>query len=152
MTPEPVRRERTGNGSARTRFQPKNPGRPKGTKDKRRIAGTATAKARGAKAWDVVAALLTCASWRARLEASKTVLAYSIGLPRQTLELTGGFGDLAGELAQALAEVRSRRALPGAVAVLEVEPTALEAPVVDVEPIETPASVPVAPVQPEETP
>src|SRR5450759_1218422 len=77
-------------------------GSPKGSLDRRYIAGQAAAQAMEHKAWDVVAALLTCTSWRARLESAKVVLSYSLGLPRQTLQLTGGFGDLAGELAQAL--------------------------------------------------
>jgi len=93
------------------------PGRPKGSPNKIRVVGALAAKGLEAKAWRVVETLLTSGSWRARHEAAKTVLAYSIGLPRQTLEITGGIGDLASELAAALAEVRSRRAALPAVRV-----------------------------------
>lgn len=88
----------------------RGPGRPKGSRDRRYIAGQAAAQALEHRAWDVVAALLTCSSWRARHEAAKTVLSYSLGMPRQMLTIEGGAGDLARELATALAAARVRRA------------------------------------------
>ena len=118
-------------------FQPKNPGKPKGAKDRRRVAGQATAKALEAKAWDIVEALLGCRSWRARLESAKVVLAYSIGLPRQRIDIAGGgaFGEIVGELASALKAAREARATAALVAPAV---PALEAPAIDAEPIEGP--------------
>ena len=110
-------------------------GRPKGIVDRRRLAGAMAAKAIEARAWDVVFALLQARAWRPRFEAARLVLAYSVGLPKATLELTGGVGDLARELAAALAAVRERRAvleglstaqanlaLPEAISAAPVEP------------------------------
>jgi hypothetical protein len=88
----------------------RGPGRPKGSLNRRFVTGTITAQALQDKAWIVVEALLECRSARARLEAAKVVLAYALGLPRQTVTIAGGIGDLAGELAAALQEVRARRA------------------------------------------
>jgi hypothetical protein len=113
----PVRKERLRNGRD-TRFKPKNAGKPKGAKDRRRVLGQEAAAALEGRCWDVLEGLLRSSSWRARHEAAKTTLAYALGLPRQTLTISGGVGDLAGELARALADVRARRALPP---VLDVE-------------------------------
>jgi hypothetical protein len=60
----------------------------------------------------VLEKLLTSPSWRARHEAAKTTLAYSLGLPRQSLTIDGSFGDLSKELALALQAVRLRREAP----------------------------------------
>ena len=90
-------------------------GRPKGSRDRRAVAGQMAATALEAKAWSVVAALLECRSWRARLESAKVVLSYAIGLPKQTLTIAGGIGDLGRELAAALQAARERRAALDAV-------------------------------------
>jgi hypothetical protein len=95
-------------------FEKGNPGRPPGIVDKRIARGVQTARALEGQAWLVLRELLHHPSWKARETAAKTILAYACGLPRQTLELTGGLGDLAAELAAALAEVRARRSLPAA--------------------------------------
>lgn len=125
-------------------------GRPKGSKDRRRLAAEITAKGLEAKAWDVVAALLQSRAWRSRFEAARLVLAYAVGLPRQTIDISAGpFSAVATELAEALRAAREARAS----AVLDRGGApALGAPVVDVEPIEAPAAVPVAPVRSEEAP
>jgi hypothetical protein len=109
----------------------RGPGRPKGSRDRRYIAGQAAAQALEHRAWDVVAALLTCSSWRARHEAAKTVLSYSLGMPRQMLTIEGGLSDFAAELGAALAEMRLRRSALDAglpVAGLVGLPLALPAP------------------------
>jgi hypothetical protein len=90
-------------------FQKGNPGKKKGTKDKRTVLGQEAARSLEEGAWHVIERLLGSSSWRARHEAAKTVLGYAIGLPRATLELSGGFGDLARELSAALIEARERR-------------------------------------------
>lgn len=115
MTPEVARNERPRTRIGRP-FQKGNPGKPRGVKNKNVLAGILAAKALEARAWDVLESLLAARSGRVKLEAAKTILGYACGLPRQTLELTGGFGDLAGELARALQAVRERRlALPAVV-------------------------------------
>jgi len=91
-------------------FKKGNAGRPKGILNERAKVGQEAAAALEVKAWDVLERLLSSPSWRARHEAAKVVLAYAIGLPRQTLVIAGGFGDLSRELAAALAEARVRRA------------------------------------------
>jgi hypothetical protein len=135
---EAVRKDRPPSASKRPigrPFLPKNPGKPKGTKDRRRIAGQATSKALEAKAWDVVEALLTCRSWRARFESAKVVLSYSIGLPRQSIDISGGaFSEIAVTLAVALRAAREARATA---ALQKVEPAALEEPVIDAVAIES---------------
>lgn len=139
MTAHPVRKERPRNGRD-TRFKPKNPGKPKGAKDRRTVLGQAAAAALESRCWDVLEGLLSSSSWRARHEAVKTTLGYALGLPRQTLELSGGFGDLSRELAAALAEARARRATIEAavpVASLGAAPLALpEPPAADVPALE----------------
>lgn len=111
------------------RFQRGNPGRPRGIHDKRRTsAGIEVATALASGAWDVIEALLKDRSWRARYEAAKCVLSYSIGLPKATLEVQGGFGDLGVELAAALKEARARRAAldaPAPVAAISAAPEAV---------------------------
>ena len=92
-------------------------GRPKGIIDKRRLGGEMAARALEARAWSVIRDLLQARAWRSRFEAARLVIAYVHGTPRQSLEITGGIGDLASELAAALAEVRSRRAALPAVRV-----------------------------------
>ncbi len=117
MTPEAARKEAPATRRIGKPFQKgHHSGRPKGAQDRRRLAGILAAKALEARAWDVVESLLTGRSLRVRLEAAKVVLSYSIGLPKATLEVSGGLSDLAGELARALQAVRERRlALPAVV-------------------------------------
>lgn len=91
-------------------FPKGSPGRPKGSKDIRTSVGIETARLLSARAVERLTALLTSRSQRVSLEACKVVLSYAWGLPRATLELTGGFGDLSKELSLALAEARARRA------------------------------------------
>src|SRR5450759_4233080 len=92
------------------RFKKGNPGKKKGTIDKRRMLGQEAAAALEGKCWDVLERLLSSTSWRARHEAVKTTLAYALGMPRQMIHLEGGFSDLSRELAAALVEARARRA------------------------------------------
>ena len=66
-----------------------------------------------------IEALVDSPSPRIALEAARLVLSYAWGAPRQTLELTGNFGDLAKELRAALADVRERRAIEASKGVLE---------------------------------
>lgn len=108
-TPEPARKDRPRNGRD-TRFKPKNAGKPKGAKDRRRVLGQEAARALEAGAWSVIERLLTSSSWRARHEAAKVILSYSIGMPVQSIAVRGGLSDLAGELTRALAAARLRRA------------------------------------------
>jgi hypothetical protein len=91
-------------------FERGNPGKRRGARDRRTLLGQQAALALESQAWDVVEKLLHSSSWRARHEATKTILSYALGLPRATLELSGGFGDLSKELSLALAEARARRA------------------------------------------
>lgn len=109
MTPQPARKERPKNGRD-TRFRPKNPGKPRGAKDRRTVVGIEVCRAIAGRAADRLAALVDSRSPRIAFEASRLVLAYAWGAPRQTLELQGGFGDLSRELAAALIEARARRA------------------------------------------
>lgn len=108
-TPAPARTDRPKNARD-TRFKPKNPGRPKGVMDRRRVLGQEAARALEAGAWGVIERLLTSSSWRARHEAAKVILSYSIGMPVQSIAVRGGLSDLAGELSRALQEARQRRA------------------------------------------
>src|SRR5450759_2809153 len=114
------------------RFKKGNPGKKKGTIDKRRMLGQEAAAALEGKCWDVLERLLSSTSWRARHEAVKTTLAYALGMPRQMIHLEGGFSDLSRELTAALQEARARRAaldasVPAAVIVAAV-PGALALP------------------------
>jgi len=125
-----ARKNRPGNARVGRPFEKGNPGRPKGIVNERARIGQEAARALEEKAWDVAEGLLRSSSWRAREAGMKVVLGYAIGLPRATLELTGGFGDLSRELTAALQEARLRRAaldsaLP--VAPLEAAPPALPA-------------------------
>src|ERR1017187_7510985 len=120
MTPQPARKERPKNGRD-TRFRPKNPGKPRGAKDRRTVVGIEVCRAIAGRAADRLAALVDSRSPRIAFEASRLVLAYAWGAPRQTLELTGDFGDLSRELAAALIEARARRALEAAKPVLEAQ-------------------------------
>lgn len=168
--PKAARRDQPGNASRPVRGRPLGPGnphrfkkgnsgRPKGAKDRRTIIGLEAARALEAQAWEVVEKLLRASSWRARHEAAKVVLAYSIGLPKQTLAFDG-ISDVAVLLAGALQAARDARAnavaspelaaLPAAtsrdvaaVAVLEA-PAAGEYPV-EAEVLELPAPVRAAP-------
>lgn len=87
-----------------------NPGKKRGARDHRTIVGIEAARAMSGRAFDRLADLVNSRSHRVSLEASKLILAYAWGLPKQTLELAGGFGNLAAELSAALAEARARRA------------------------------------------
>lgn len=100
----------TKRGGGGRLFQPKNPGRPKGALDRRTIVGIETARALTGRAVDRLSALIDSRSPRVSLEAVKTILGYAWGLPKATLEVSGGFGNLAAELAAALQEARARRA------------------------------------------
>jgi hypothetical protein len=112
------------------RFKKGNPGKKKGTIDKRRMLGQEAAAALEGKCWDVLERLLSSTSWRARHEAVKTTLAYALGMPRQMLHIEGGFSDLSRELTAALVEARLRRAALDAalpVAALVTAPEAIPA-------------------------
>lgn len=100
----------TKRGSIGRPFGPKNAGKPKGTRDRRTIVGIEVCRAMAGRAADRLAALVDSRSHRIAFEASRLILAYSWGAPRQTLELTGDFGDLSRELTAALQEARVRRA------------------------------------------
>jgi|ERR1017187_2662127 hypothetical protein len=91
-------------------FLPGNPGKKKGARDRRTAVGIEVCRAMAGHAADRLLALVDSRSHRVSLEASKLVLAYAWGAPRQTLELAGGFADLSKELSEALAEARARRA------------------------------------------
>lgn len=105
--PAPARKNRPRNARD-TRFQRGNPGRPKGIVNERARVGQEAASALEAQAWDVVERLLASPSWKARHEAAKTVLGYSIGLPKQTLDI-GGLSDVAALLTEALRAARDAR-------------------------------------------
>ncbi len=91
-------------------FPPKNAGKPRGARDRRTLVGIEVCRAMACRAADRLAALIDSRSHRVAFEASRLVLAYAWGAPRQTLEVTG-LGDLAGELTEALRAARERRAL-----------------------------------------
>ena len=108
------------------RFVKGNPGRPRVVRLRREV-GIAAAKALESGAWDVVEKLLKDRSGRVRLETAKVILGYAIGLPKATLEVQGGVGNLAAELSAALAEARARRAAldtPTPVLAIEAAPDA----------------------------
>src|ERR1039458_5554412 len=99
--------------SKATRFRPGHDGRfkkgvargrPKGAKDHRTIAGQETARLLSGQAVEGLTALLHSRSPRVKLEACKVVLSYAWGLPKQTLELAGGFANLSKELTADLQE------------------------------------------------
>jgi hypothetical protein len=90
-------------------FKKGNPGKKKGTRDVRTVVGIEVTRALAGRAANRLAALVDSRSPRIAFEASRLVLAYAWGAPRQTLELSGGFGDLARELTAALVEARERR-------------------------------------------
>lgn len=100
----------TKRGSIGRPFGPKNSGKPKGTRDRRTVVGIEVCRAIAGRAADRLAALVDSRSHRIAFEASRLILAYAWGAPRQTLELTGDFADLSRELTAALAEARVRRA------------------------------------------
>jgi hypothetical protein len=104
------------------RFQPKNPGKPKGARDRRTAVGIEVARAMSGECVEEARALLKSRSPRVRFEVVKLFLGYAWGLPKATLELAGGFANLSQELSAALAEARVRRAaLDAAVPVLDVQ-------------------------------
>lgn len=117
------------------RFGPKNPGKPKGARDRRTIVGIETARALSGRAVECLAALVDSKSPRIAFEASRLVLAYAWGAPRQTLDVTGGVGDLASEIGAALAEVRARRAIAPA----DVPPVVHALPPAEASVVTTPA-------------
>jgi hypothetical protein len=103
-------------------FLPKNPGKPKGARDRRTAVGIEVARAMSARAFDRLAALVDSRSHRVAFEASRLILSYAWGLPKATLEVQGGFANLSQELSAALAAARAereRRALEAARPVLE---------------------------------
>ena len=112
MAPQASRSDRLKSPRPQTGrpFQRGNPGKPKGTRDRYTIVGIEVCRAMAGRAADRLAALIDSRSHRVALEASRLVLAYAWGAPRQTLELAGGFGDLSRELTLALQEARARRA------------------------------------------
>lgn len=69
-------------------FAPGNAGRPKGAKDRRTVVGIEVAAALAGQAWDEVEKLLGDDSARVRLEASRLVLEYALGKPKQALSLS----------------------------------------------------------------
>lgn len=121
-------------------FAKGNPGKKRGTLAKRTVVGIEAARAVAGRAADRLAALVDSRSPRIAFEASRLVLAYAWGAPRQTLELTGDFGDLSRELTAALQEARARRAaLEGAVPVAafsEAAPAVPALPAADVPALE----------------
>ncbi|HEY3349831.1 MAG TPA: hypothetical protein VGM13_08680 [Thermoanaerobaculia bacterium] len=88
-----------------------NPGRPKGKRDLATTLRAEISQALIAKAFGRVAELAVSRSQRVSLEACKVILAYGLGLPRQTVEIQGGNAELARELATAIREARSRRGM-----------------------------------------
>lgn len=108
----PARKDRPGTQRGRIGrpFLPGNPGKPKGARMKSTLVGIEVTRAMSGRAAERLAALVDSRSHRIAFEASRLVLAYAWGLPKATLELAGGFGDLAKELSLALAEARLRRA------------------------------------------
>lgn len=132
MTAQTSRTDRPETSGSRPgrRFQKGNPGKPKGARQKSTLVGIEVCRAMAARAADRLAALVDSRSHRIAFEASRLVLAYAWGAPRQTLELVGDIGDLSRELAAALAEARARRASLDAslsVAPLSAAPPALPA-------------------------
>jgi hypothetical protein len=125
----PARKERPRTRPGRP-FQKGNPGKKKGTRYVRTLVGIEVARALAGQASDRLAKLIDSKSGRIAFEASRLVLAYAWGAPRQTLELTGDFGDLSRELTAALQEARVRRAAldaPLSVVALSAAPDALPA-------------------------
>ena len=120
---QPARNERPESHRSRVGrpFQPGNPGKPKGARTKARLIGIEVMRAMAGRASARIEALVDSPSPRIALEAARLVLSYAWGAPRQTLELTGNFGDLAKELRAALADVRERRALEAAKPVVEAQ-------------------------------
>jgi hypothetical protein len=92
------------------RFEKGNPGKPKGIKCRRTVATLEAARAMSGHAFDRLTKLIDSRSPRIAFEASRLILSYAWGLPRQTLELSGDFGNLSAELTAALKEARARRA------------------------------------------
>lgn len=91
-------------------FEPGNKGRAKGNRNRSTRVGMEVCAAMSGRAADTLLALLSSRSGRVRLEAARTILGYTWGLPKATIELSGSYGDLSRELAAALAEARLRRA------------------------------------------
>ncbi len=91
-------------------FAPKNSGLPKGTLHKKTKVGIEICRAMAGHAADRLAQLVDSRSPRIAFEATRLVLAYAWGAPRQTVEVSGAFGDFAKEISLALANVRERRA------------------------------------------
>jgi hypothetical protein len=70
-----------------TGFLAGNPGRPKGIVDKRAMSGRQAAQALAQQAWKVLHGLLDSEDERIKLEASKVVLEYAHGKPRQSIDI-----------------------------------------------------------------
>jgi hypothetical protein len=90
-------------------FTAKNPGKPKGARDRRTVVGVEICQAMAGRASDRLVRLIDSRSARIAFEASRLCLAYAWGSPRQTLELVGGVGDLSREITALLQEARARR-------------------------------------------
>lgn len=123
-------RPKTSGSRPGRRFQKGNPGKPKGARAKSTLVGIEVCRAMADRAADRLVKLIDSRSHRIAFEASRLVLAYAWGSPRQTLELVGGLGDLSREISAALAVARLRQASPEAplsVAPLSATPPALPA-------------------------
>lgn len=92
----------------------KRGGRTKGAVDTATNVKRLVSDALIARAFDRVAELVDDRNTKVSLEACRTILAYGLGLPKATLEIQGGASEFARELATALQEARSRRALASA--------------------------------------
>jgi hypothetical protein len=133
----PARTERPGTQRGRIGrpFQKGNPGKPKGARMKSTLVGIEVTRAMSGRAAERLAALVDSRSHRIAFEAARLVLAYAWGLPKATLELSGGIGDLSKELSLALTEARARwaevEAGRGAQACLQLPQGNVEAPAAD---------------------
>jgi len=94
-------------------------GRPPGILDKRSRFTKEALEVAARHVPSVLEAALTARSVRLRFDATAWLCEMLLGRPRQSLDVVGGLGDLASELALALADVRSRRAALPAVHVVE---------------------------------
>jgi hypothetical protein len=142
-TPTPARSDRP-----RTRigkpFLPGNAGRKKGNRNRSTVVGVEVCAAMSGRAVEVLRALLSARSARIRLEAVRTILGYGWGLPKATLEVSGGLSDLGRELTEALRLARLRRLALDAVVPVQAIVTAPLAIVAAAEiQVDMPADMPV---------
>src|SRR5664280_1235871 len=118
---QPARTERPRTRIGRP-FQKGNSGRPKGLRDHRQRVGLELLKAIAEEhLGPVLEKLCQSKSERIQFEVARWLGEMLLGRPKASVEIAGGFGDLAKELSAALASARERRTLEAAKPVLEAQ-------------------------------